>query len=72
MVHCLRSKYIKKDDPPHIYHVYGKEYLHTKNEKNMQFYEVRGDCHGVFGSCFDRLPFLVCARYSKVLYAGDP
>lgn len=40
-VHCLRSKFIHQHDPPHIYHVYGKEYLHMKNDKLHMFYECK-------------------------------
>lgn len=39
-VHCLRSKYIKKDDPPQVFYVVGKEHLMKKNPKIGAFYEA--------------------------------
>jgi hypothetical protein len=38
-VHCLRSKYIFKQNPPSIYCAYGKEHLQKKNEKIGAFFE---------------------------------
>lgn len=38
-VHCLRSKYIFKDDPPQVLCVVGKEHLQKKNPKINAFYE---------------------------------
>jgi hypothetical protein len=40
-VHCLRSKNISawKHDPPLIYHVRGKEYVHKANPAIYQYYE---------------------------------
>lgn len=38
-VHCLRSKFIFKDDPPAIHCVYGKEQLQRANEKIGAYFE---------------------------------
>mmetsp|Transcript_58178 Transcript_58178/g.104120 ORF Transcript_58178/g.104120 Transcript_58178/m.104120 type:complete len:1085 (+) Transcript_58178:48-3302(+) len=38
-VHCLRSKYIKKDNPPQCFYVAGKEHLMKKNPKIGAYFE---------------------------------
>mmetsp|Transcript_24973 Transcript_24973/g.77828 ORF Transcript_24973/g.77828 Transcript_24973/m.77828 type:complete len:129 (+) Transcript_24973:1045-1431(+) len=39
-VHCLRSKYVLKDEPPQGFFVVGKEHLLKKNPKIGAYYEV--------------------------------
>jgi len=41
-VHCLRSKYIYKDNPPHIHCINGKEHLQKSNEKIGAYFQELG------------------------------
>jgi len=41
-VHCLRSRYIFRDDPPQGFYVVGKEHLLKKNPKIGAHFEVSG------------------------------
>lgn len=38
-VHCLRSAFLHKHDPPHVYQVLGKEYVHMQNPDIHSYYE---------------------------------
>jgi hypothetical protein len=38
-VHVLRSRYIHDHDPPFIFFMQGKEYVHKRNDKIHQYYE---------------------------------
>jgi hypothetical protein len=38
-IHCLRSKYIWKDDPPQTFYVIGKEHLMTRKDKIHSYFE---------------------------------
>lgn len=49
-VHCLRSKFIFKDDPPQMLCVTGKEHLLKKNLKINAWYEEQQDYAQIEGS----------------------
>lgn len=39
-VQCLRSMHLHLHQPPHVYHLPGKEYLHKRNEAIHAYYEA--------------------------------